>query len=139
MRDHGPLWVPSAERVDATRLDAFRRRAGAPDYDALHAWSIDDPADFWRLVWDDSGVVGDPGPTAIQPGEHFPDTRFFPDAQLSVAENLLRPRDGVDPEAAALVAVDETGARVSRSWDELRADTAAMASALRDLGVQPGD
>ena len=82
---------------------------------------------------------GDPGPVVMQRGEHFPDARFFPDAQLSVAENLLRRREGVDPEAAALVAVDETGTRVSRSWDEFRADTAAMASALRDLGVQPGD
>ena len=139
MRDHGPLWVPSAERAYATRLAAFRRRAGASDYDALHAWSVVEPEGFWRLVWDDCGVVGDPGPTAIQRGEHFPDTRFFPGAQLSIAENLLRRRDGVDPEAAALVAVDETGARVSRSWDDLRADTAAMAAALRDLGVQPGD
>jgi acetoacetyl-CoA synthetase len=139
MRDHGPLWVPSAERADATRLAAFRRRAGAAEYDALHAWSVAEPEQFWRLVWDDCDVVGDPGPTVVQRGEHFPDTRFFPGAQLSVAENLLRRRDSVDPETAALVAVDETGARVSRSWDELRADTAAMASALRDLGVQPGD
>ena len=58
MRDHGPLWVPSPERADATRLAAFRRRAGAPDYDTLHAWSIAEPEGFWRLVWDDGGVVG---------------------------------------------------------------------------------
>jgi acetoacetyl-CoA synthetase len=138
-RDDTPLWAPSADRADATRLAAFRRRAGAPDYDALHAWSIEQPEEFWPLVWDDCGVVGDPGARVIERGEHFENTRFFPDAQLSVAENLLQPRAGVDPAAEALVAVDETGARVSRSWEELRADAAAMAAALRLLGVQPGD
>ena len=90
-------------------------------------------------MWDDCGVVGDRGPAVIERGEHFADTRFFPDARLSVAENLLWPRAGVDPDADALVAVDETGARVSRSWEELRGDAAATASALRALGVRPGD
>jgi acetoacetyl-CoA synthetase len=139
MRDDDPLWTPSAERADATRLAAFRRRVGLPDYDALHAWSVAEPERFWPLVWDDCGVVGDPGPSVIRRGAHFPDTRFFPDARLSVTENMIRVRPDVDPEAAALVAVDETGARVARSWDELRADAAAMASALRALGVQAGD
>ena len=109
MTDDAPLWVPSPERAEATRLAAFRRRAGAPDYEALHAWSIERPEEFWPLVWDDCGVVGDQGASVIERGEHFADTRFFPDARLSVAENLLWPRAGVDPDADALVAVDETG------------------------------
>ena len=41
MGDDAPLWSPSPERAEATRLAAFRRRAGAPDYEALHAWSIE--------------------------------------------------------------------------------------------------
>jgi acetoacetyl-CoA synthetase len=134
-----PLWTPSPERAAATRLAAFRRQAGAADYESLHAWSIEQPEEFWRLVWDDCGLVGEPGARVVERGQHFPDTRFFPDAQLSVVENLLQPRAGVDPEGEALVAVDETGARRSRTWQDLRADAGAMAAALRALGVQPGD
>ncbi|MEX1009566.1 MAG: acetoacetate--CoA ligase [Acidimicrobiia bacterium] len=139
MRADALLWEPSAARAEATRLASFRRRAGAPDYDALHMWSIQQPEEFWRLVWDDCGVVGEPGARVIERGEHFWDTRFFPDARLSVAENFLSPHAGVDPASEALVAVDESGARRSRSWQELRADAGAMATALRSLGVQPGD
>ena len=134
-----PIWAPSTERAEGTRLAAFRRRAGARDYDALHTWSVEQPEEFWPLLWDDCGVAGEPGARALTRGEHFADTRFFPDGRLSVVENLLRPRPGVDPDGDALVAVDESGARVSRSWDQLRADTAAMAAALLALGVQPGD
>ncbi len=56
-----------------------------------------------------------------------------------MAENLLAPRPGVDAEGDALVAVDEQGNRVARSWDELRAEVGATAAALLDLGVGPGD
>ena len=134
-----PLWTPSPERAAGTRLARFRERAGAGDYESLHRWSIDRPEEFWPLVWDDCGVIGERGERALERGDHFWETRFFPDARLSVAENLLAPRPGGDGSTDALVAVDESGARVTRSWDELRRDVAAMAAALRDLGVQPGD
>jgi len=134
-----PLWTPSPERAAATRLARFGDRAGKAGYESLHRWSIDCPEEFWPLVWDDCGVIGDRGERVVERGAHFWETRFFPDAQLSVAENLLAPRPGVDGRADALVAIDEDGVRVTRSWEELRGDVAAMAAALRDLGVQPGD
>jgi acetoacetyl-CoA synthetase len=141
-----PLWAPSRARADATRLARFRSRAGAADYEALHRWSVDEPTEFWALVWDDCNVVGTPGDRVVlrsAPGESgsetFAGTRFFPDAELSVVENLLASRPGIEGGADALVAVDEQGTRVARSWDELRAATGAVAAALRDLGVGPGD
>ena len=111
MRDPGPLWAPSPERADATRLAAFRRRAGAADYDgAARLVDRGTRGILAARVGRRAASSGIPVRPCVRRGEHFPDTRFFPDAQLSVAENLLRRRDGVDPEAAALVAVDETGA-----------------------------
>ncbi|HXY95071.1 MAG TPA: acetoacetate--CoA ligase [Acidimicrobiia bacterium] len=137
--DVTPLWVPSAARADSTRLAAFRRAAGKDAYEPLHEWSVSEPEQFWRLVWDDCGMLGEPGDRTVEPGDHFWSTRFFPDGRLSVVENLLAMRSGVDPGDDALVAVDETGARVTRSWDELRAEAAAAAAALRAAGVRAGD
>jgi acetoacetyl-CoA synthetase len=136
-----PLWTPSAERAAGSRLAAFATRAGQvrgrsmSGYPDLHQWSVDDPEAFWSLVWDDCGVQGERGGRAVVPGDSFSTTRFFPDARLSVVENLLA-RTGSEP---AVIAVDETGRRTVRTWDELRTRAAAVAGALRRVGVQPGD
>jgi acetoacetyl-CoA synthetase len=137
--DAAPLWTPTPERADATRLAAFRRRAGLADYEALHEWSVDAGAEFWPLVWTDCGILGDPGARVIEHGDHFWETRFFPDAHLSVAENLLATRSGVDPDDDAIVALDEEGTRTVRSWASLTSEVGAAAAALRTHGVRPGD
>ena len=55
-----PLWTPSPERIRQAAITAFRCAAAAetglelPDYDALHAWSVADPAAFWRFYADDA-------------------------------------------------------------------------------------
>jgi len=137
--DVEPLWVQSPERVAATRMAAFWRRVGAHDYTSLHEWSVDEAAEFWSVLWLECGMVGDRGDAVIEYGADFAATRFFPGAQLSVVENLLALGRDVDLGAEALVALDETGRRVSRTWRELRADVAAMGAALRALGVVAGD
>ena len=116
--------------------------AGGIDYEQLHCWSVDEPEAFWRKIWQFCEVIGEPGETTLFRPE-YPDDRtaeftaaqFFPDAELSVVENLLR-RSGP---AEALVAINEEGQRTVRSWDELRRRVASLASALLDLGVGQGD
>ena len=116
--------------------------AGGIDYEQLHRWSVDEPEAFWRKIWQFCEVIGEPGETTLFRPE-YPDDRtaeftaaqFFPDAELSVVENLLR-RSGP---AEALVAINEEGQRTVRSWDELRRRVASLASALKDLGVGQGD
>ncbi|MGV8352478.1 hypothetical protein ACV33E_29965, partial [Pseudomonas aeruginosa] len=49
-----PLWSPSAERIAASRMEAFRRfvnqrhALGLVDYPALHAWSVQRREAFWQ-------------------------------------------------------------------------------------------
>ena len=52
--DVEPLWVPSPERAAATRMAAFWRRVGAHDYPSLHKWSVDEPDEFWSVLWRES-------------------------------------------------------------------------------------
>jgi acetoacetyl-CoA synthetase len=137
--DVEPLWVPSPERAAATRMAAFWRRVGAADYPDLHEWSVNEPDEFWSLLWHECAMTGDRGDRVIERHAEFAATRFFPDARLSVVENLLALRRDVDPLSDAVVAVDETGRRDARSWQELRADVAAMAAAMRAQGVSAGD
>jgi acetoacetyl-CoA synthetase len=135
------LWEPSAARREATRIAAFmatvnqRYGAGASDYDTLWQWSVDHREDFWEAVWDFAGVIGDKGSRRLVDGDAMPGARFFPDARLNFAENLLR-RDGPGD---ALVFWGEDKVKRRLSWDELRAAVARLAAALRADGVGPGD
>ncbi|TML07428.1 MAG: acetoacetate--CoA ligase [Actinobacteria bacterium] len=137
--DIEPLWVPSPERAAATRMAAFWRRVGAHDYPTLHKWSVDEPDEFWSVLWRECAMVGERGDLVVERHREFAATRFFPEARLSIVENLLALARDVDPDGDAVVAVDETGRRVARSWQELRADVATMAAALRAHGVTAGD
>jgi acetoacetyl-CoA synthetase len=137
-----PSWSPDAARRATTRLAAFMREldpALAPDaagYEALWQWSIDDPDAFWRAVWKFTDVIGDPGRRVLErstQGMRF--AKWFPDAHLNFAENLLR--HGNNPEALVFWGEDRVKRRMSRQ--ELRHEVARFAAALRALGVQPGD
>ena len=65
----------------------------------------------------------------------MPGARWFEGARLNYADNLLRP----EHQGTALVFYSERGDRIEMSREELRRDVAALASALRSMGVGEGD
>ena len=117
----------------------MRQRHGVtvgPKYASLHAWALAHPTQFWAAVWDFCDVVGDPrGERVLEDGQCFPGARWFPDARLNFAENLLRYRD----ERTALVSLLEDGTRHTLSYAELYSQVARLAASLRALGVGEGD
>ena len=136
-----PLWAPSREWIEASAVTALIERAAAAsgraiaDYDDLHAWSVDDPGRFWPLVWDFCGIVGERGETVIADGDRMPGARFFPEARLNFAENLLQKSGSGD----ALVFRGEDKVERRLSWDELRALVSRLQQLFRAHGVRPGD
>ncbi len=131
-----PLWRPDPARAEATHLARFLHHVGQPGYPELHRWSVEQPSEFWAAVWDQCGVVGRRGVEVVVPDHDMPATRFFPDAHLNVAENLLAGWAGDEP---AIISHDETGHREECSGSELVRDVGALAAALAELGVRPGD
>ncbi len=137
-----PLWRPSQERVASAQLTHFRLRAQREhglelgDYAALHRWSIEHRAEFWKLVWDFCEVLGERGERVLEPApERLQAARWFPDARLNFAENLLRG----DPSRAAVIAHREGAARVELSLGELRELVRRWRSALVAAGVRKGE
>ena len=118
-------------------MDLARRELdpGIHDYAGLYAYSIEHPRQFWRAVWDFCGIVGKPGETVVEGFDRLPGARWFPEAQLNFAENLLRFRD----DHPALVFRAETGQSEQYSYRELYAAVAKAAAALRGAGIEPGD
>ncbi len=134
-----PLWTPSPERVAGANLTAFAASCpGAPkgtDYAAFHTWTLAQPEAFWSALWDQAGIVGDKGDTIITASDRMVDTRFFPQASLSFAENLLKGRGGRE----ALVFRGEDAVSRKLSWDELRDLVSRLQQAMKAAGVKTGD
>src|SRR5437868_6362299 len=70
------------------------------------------PDAFWRAVWSFAGVIGEgPGKRGIENPRAMPGARFFPEARLNYAENLLRRGD--DGDALVFRGEDKLSRRLS--------------------------
>ena len=140
------IWRPSAERVAAANLTRFiacvnsRRGTTLAAFGDLYAWSIQHPAEFWTELARFADVRADwgQGPALAHDdiGSHaMPGARFFPNAQLNFAQNLLRYRD----EQAAILFRNELGERREISYRQLQAEVARVAAGLAAAGVTVND
>jgi acetoacetyl-CoA synthetase len=137
-----PLWQPSRERIRSANLTAFLRDAEAewgtplPDFPALYRWSIEQPERFWQSLWTFGGVVAETrGDEVLQYGQRMPGARWFPEARLNFAENLLRRSD----DAPALIFQGEDRVRRTLSHAEVLRQVNRLSHTLRGWGVAPGD
>jgi acetoacetyl-CoA synthetase len=136
-----PLWTPSAERIAAANITAFSRSVEqqwgytAADYQSLHNFSLTRPDAFWRSVWTFAKVRGTMGEPVVEEFDRMPGARFFPEARLNFADNLLRRSD----DQPAILFKGEHGTERSISARELRDAVGRFAAALRGSGVVAGD
>ncbi|AFL48970.1 acetoacetyl-CoA synthetase [Sinorhizobium fredii] len=141
MQTDRPLWVPDAETLARSPMAQFmawcEERFGQrfSDYGAFHDWSLAERGDFWTAVWEHCGVIGERGDQALVNGERMLEARFFPDAKLNFAENLLRGSGDGD----ALIFRGEDKVRYRLSWDELRSLVSRLQQALQAEGIGVGD
>jgi acetoacetyl-CoA synthetase len=134
------LWTPTRERVEATNLRAFARASGVPSvaegaYPELHEWSVRDPEAFWRAAWEWTGVAGDPGERVVATALEMWRTRYFPNATLNFAENLL----GAPDDSPAILFAREDGVRSTLTRCQLHALVSRVQQALLAEGVGPGE
>ena len=137
-----PLWQPSPERLrdaNLTRFAAHVAKEWGPKlegYDAIYDWSVAEPEKFWQSIWSFCGVKASAkGTRVLVDGDKMPGAKFFPDARLNFAENLLRKTGSGD----SIVFWGEDKVKRRLSWDELNDAVARFAEGLRKLGVTSGD
>ena len=136
------LWQPKPEQIEQANLTRFRHFVNQKhgielaDYPALYQWSIDQPEAFWCAVWEESGVIAETrGETVLKDGNKMPGARWFPQARLNFAQNLLRRRD--DSDALIFRGEDKVQRRVSHR--ELYNHVSRVAQALKAAGIGQGD
>ncbi|WP_428826049.1 acetoacetate--CoA ligase [Azonexus sp. IMCC34842] len=133
--DSTPLWKPNPATVGDTRMAQFMQAMGRAPYAELWQWSVDQPAEFWSQIWRFCGAVGEAGGRVLVDGEKMPGARWFPDARLNYAENVLKHRDA--GEALVFWGEDKIKRRLSRA--ELHGEVARFQQFLIAAGVGEGD
>jgi len=137
-----PLWQPSQAQIDGAEMTRFRKRVETdwgvelPDSRALWKFSVTELEKFWTSVWEDAGIIAETrGERVLADGDKMPGAKWFPDARLSFAENLLRHRG----DGEAMVFNGEV--RVSRrlSFDDVYDQVSVMVQILEAFGVGEGD
>jgi len=136
------IWTGNEQSRARARITNFlawlatERGLDFDDYAGLWSWSTRETEAFWAGVWDYFDVQASKPYDTVLTTRSMPDQRWFPGSQLNYAEHMLR---AGDPNAVAIVALDERHPPTEITWDELRGQVGALAASLRALGVQPGD
>ncbi len=127
--------------------DSAQARA---NWDKLYQWSIENPGEFWQAFarYSNLHAEGEAGDAwsgigcgldcmAVPDAQLGP--RWFPQARLNFAENLLR--WSVQQDAAGRIAIEqwsEHGQVRRLTYAELRGETTRLAAALQRDGIGPG-
>ncbi len=144
-----PLWQPSAFSMDGSPLAGFVKFVqdrhgldfGVPGEEclrALHQWSVENRAAFWDALWDFAGVDGEKGDVVINKTDIVPWERFFPNGNISYAENMLKYWLAHSDEMAVIYRHQGGEDRIW-SGRELCEQVSLWEQALRGVGIGEGD
>jgi acetoacetyl-CoA synthetase len=142
--NHGSklLWQPSEQDIEEAKLTHYMRwlerekGLSFADYAVLWRWSVDHSGDFWQSLWEYFDLVA--SQTGSQPlaEKSMPGAVWFPGARLNYAENIFNKMAAARP---VIIYKGESGPAITLSKQELLDKTRAVAGALRQIGVKPGD
>jgi acetoacetyl-CoA synthetase len=142
MRAGEPLWTPGPDRIRRANVTALadwlarERGRQFADYRALWRWSVEDLEGFWQALWDYFGIESSAPHTRVLGRRSMPGAEWFPGARLNYAQHVLR-REHAGGDV--LLHLSETQPLSALPWTTLGTQVRTLATALRSLGVQPGD
>ncbi len=129
-------WVASPERLAASNVAWLMRQAGVTSYDELHAWSVRNRADYWRLVIERLGLKFDRGCTSVLEtprGVEHP--QWLSGARFNIVDSCFQ----AAPDARAVVHQAEGKPLRVMTYGELESLTNRVAASLTREGFRPGD
>jgi acetoacetyl-CoA synthetase len=128
-------WFPSSESIANSLLATFAKNIPHKDYHDLHEWSINHIPEFWDMVWDFCGVIGEKGKRILENPTSVEKATFYPEAQLNFAQNLLKQRD----DHIAITFVGENKVKRQLTYQELYWIVAKIADHFKQWGITKGD
>ncbi|KUF07624.1 acetoacetate--CoA ligase [Leucobacter sp. G161] len=139
-----PQWTPDPQVLEQSQITALARwfvehkgldPDAVNDYGLFQQWSVAEPEHFWGGVAEflEAGFVTPP--RSVLSGSGVRDAVWFEGATLNFADRL---RIGADDRPAVIVEYEDERSE-THTYQQLRADVAALARYLRELGVEAED
>ena len=136
------LWKINKEKLNKTNLALYSnfikkkyKVSSGNDFNKIWKWSVDNPKIFWKSIWDFTKVKGDLGNTLLKESNIFYKNRFFPDARLNYAKNLLKKNN----EKKSIIFKSENGYKTALSWENLNLNVAQVSNWMKFNGIKKGD
>ncbi len=140
--DQHILWQPNPAKMKQSQIYEFlhlideKYHLAEPTYAALHQWSVDNIADFWKEFWEYTQIIhSHQYSQVVDDSSKMPGAKWFTGTKLNFAENLLQHRG----DKTAIIFRGENGIEKRITQRELYNDVFRVSSGLKKLGVGIGD
>ncbi|HHF2936485.1 acetoacetate--CoA ligase [Vibrio diabolicus] len=150
MRESSKVWQPSESRIEKANITQFiehinRQGNTIENFADLHQWSLDHVEKFWQEVWLFCDVIGTQGETVKEQAEsrwqqpvENRDIKWFPNAQINYAENLLTYACH-QPDDLAIWFENEREEKQTYTWKQLCEEVSSVQQWLKECGIKQGD
>lgn len=142
-KGRNPIWNPNAHSIECANMTRFIKAINSKygldlsSYEELHQWSLHHLQDFYRLLWDFCELHSSyKRKQEILVTPELFKSKFFEDATLNYAENLLKDRPAEMP---AIIFWGEDKVKRTLTYGEMYKQVAQLAAYLKSLGVEKGD
>ena len=105
------------------------------NFSKIWRWSVENPQIFWKSIWDFTKVKGKIGNTLFKESSIFYKNRFFPEAKLSYAQNILSKNNT----ESAIIFKSENGYKTKLSWKNLNVNVSQVSNWMKNNGLNKGD
>jgi len=140
MKNH--LWKIDEKKLSKTNLAIYSefikenyKLISNNDFKKIWKWSIDNPEDFWKSIWDFTKVKGNLGNILLRKSDIFFRNKFFFDTQINYAENILKKKT----KNSAIIFKSENGYRTTLSWKKLNSNVEKISNWMKFNEIKKGD
>ena len=141
-----PLWTPDNNKIKQNHAFRFWNRisqkygVNIDGFHDLYNWSIDQNEMFWSEVWDEFDLLGIKGSTITERASHPIDTKFFPEARLNFAANLLKQSQNSSSRPKTALSFWQESTHIENiSYKELLIEVDFLRNKFLSAQIQPGD
>ena len=136
------LWKIGEKKLNETNLKKYSDFINKnykvdtnKDFNKIWRWSVESKNAFWKSIWDFTKVKGNPGNVTIKESNIFFENKFFPDAKLNYAENILKKNNN----ETAIIFKSENGYKKNLSWKNLNISVGKISNWMRKIGIKKTD